>query len=42
MERNVGGVVARQTEAFTGVDEARASATCGRMIRLAWKTRVPQ
>ena len=41
-DRNVYGVVARQTEAFTGVDEGHASVKCGRMIRLAWKTGVPQ
>jgi CubicO group peptidase (beta-lactamase class C family) len=36
------GVLARQTEAFTGVDEGYASVKCGRLLRLAWKTGVPQ
>jgi hypothetical protein len=36
------GIVARQTDAFTGRDEGFASAKCGRVVRLAWITGVPQ
>jgi len=36
------GVLARQSEAFTGNDEGFASAKCGRVVRLAWMTGVSQ
>jgi hypothetical protein len=36
------GVLARQTEAFTGNDEGYVSAQCGRKVRLAWLTGVSQ
>lgn len=36
------GVLARQTEAFTGNDEGYVSAQCGRLVRLAWLTGTPQ
>ena len=42
IDRTLYGIVARQSEAFTGVDEGYASAKCGRVLRLAWKTGVPQ
>jgi hypothetical protein len=41
-DRTVYGVLARQTPAITGVDEGFASVKCGRLIRLAWQTGLPQ
>jgi hypothetical protein len=41
-DRTVYGLLARQTPAFTGVDEGYASVKCGRLIRLAWQTGQPQ
>lgn len=40
--RSYYGVLARHTEAFTGVDEGYASVQCGRLVRLAWLTGVSQ
>ena len=42
LDRKLYGVLARQTEAFTGNDEGYLSVQCGRLIRLAWKTGVAQ
>lgn len=36
------GVLARQTDAFTGNDEGYVSVQCGRIVRLAWMTGVAQ
>lgn len=36
------GMLARHTEAFTGNDEGYVSVQCGRMVRLAWLTGLPQ
>ena len=36
------GILARQTEAFTGNDEGYVSVQCGRLVRLAWMTGVAQ
>lgn len=38
IDRNWYGILARQTEAFTGQDEGYASVQCGRLLRMAWKT----
>jgi hypothetical protein len=40
--RTTYGILARQTKAFTGADEGYASVKCGRLLRLAWLTGVPQ
>lgn len=40
--RSFYGMLARQTKAFTGVDEGYASVKCGRLLRLAWLTATPQ
>jgi CubicO group peptidase (beta-lactamase class C family) len=40
--RTTYGILARQTKAFTGVDEGFASVKCGRLLRLAWITGIPQ
>jgi len=40
--RSFYGVLARQTKAFTGVDEGYASVKCGRLLRMAWLTATPQ
>lgn len=42
LDRKLYGVLARQTDAFTGNDEGYLSVQCGRLIRLAWKTGVVQ
>lgn len=42
IDRSVYGIIARQADAFTGVDEGYASVKCGRIVRLAWKTGIPQ
>jgi hypothetical protein len=42
IDRNLYGILARQTGAFTGKDEGYASTQCGRLIRLAWKTGIVQ
>jgi hypothetical protein len=40
--RNYYGVLARQADVFTGKDEGYASVQCGRLVRQAWLTGVPQ
>lgn len=40
--RTTYGMLARQTKAFTGADEGYASVKCGRLLRLAWVTGIPQ
>jgi CubicO group peptidase (beta-lactamase class C family) len=40
--RTTYGMLARQTKTFTGVDEGYASVKCGRLLRLAWITGIPQ
>ncbi|MFY9509691.1 MAG: hypothetical protein WAQ05_01785 [Rubrivivax sp.] len=40
--RSYYGILARQTEAFSGNDEGYASAKCGRVVRMAWMTGVAQ
>lgn len=40
--RSFYGMLARQTKAFTGVDEGYASVKCGRLLRMAWLTATPQ